>query len=167
MPARLAGGERRRRRSSGSDAEEPVLRGARSARLAVRLAIGVDPHLIEEWTRNQCEDCEWIRARHACSEGARAESLSPTESASMEHKTKSVCESKLQGHRYNGVDALRAEGRERLTFDGAQDKECCQRREAERAQNAKENPERLDFGLSGSVSADSGCSTWWVEPDPA
>ena len=58
MPARLAGGERRRRRSSGSDAEEPVLRGARSARLAVRLAIGMDPHLIEEWTRNQCEDRE-------------------------------------------------------------------------------------------------------------
>ena len=92
MPARLAGGERRRRRSSGSDAEEPVLRGARSARLAVRLAIGMDPHLIEEWTRNQCEDRGEIRAMHACGDGARAESLSPTESASMEHKTKSVCE---------------------------------------------------------------------------
>ena len=38
---------------------------------------------------------------------------------------------------------------------------------SERAQNAKEIPERLDFGLSGSVSADSGCSTWRVEPDPA
>ena len=38
---------------------------------------------------------------------------------------------------------------------------------AERAQNAKEIPERLDFGRDVSVSADSGCSTWRVEPDPA
>ena len=74
MPARLAGEERRRRRSSGSDAGVPVLRGARSARLAVRLAVGVDPHLIEEWTRNQCEDREEIRARHACSEGGHGQS---------------------------------------------------------------------------------------------
>ena len=53
--------------AAGSDAAAG--HGEGRARLAVRLAIGVDPHLIEEWTRNQCEDREEIRARHACSEG--------------------------------------------------------------------------------------------------
>jgi hypothetical protein len=46
-------------------------------------------------------------------------------------------------------------------------KSAASEREAERAQNAKEIPERLDFGLSVPVLADSGCSTWRVEPDPA
>jgi hypothetical protein len=46
----------------------------------------------------------------------------------MEHKTKSVCESKLHGHRYNRVNAPSVL-REELTFDGAQDKECSHRRE--------------------------------------
>ena len=85
----------------------------------------------------------------------------------MEHKTKSVCESKLQGHRYNGVDALCVRRGER-GLPSMEHKTKSAASEGKRsAQNAKEIPERLDFGLSGSVSADSGCSTWRVEPDPA
>ena len=74
-----------------------------------------------------------------------------------------VCVSKLQGIDTTGLMPCACEGKKRLTFDGAQDKECCQRREAERAQNAEEIPERLDFGRDVSVSADSGCSTLRVE----
>ena len=75
-----------------------------------------------------------------------------------------VCVSKLQSIDTTGLMPCACRGeRERLTFDGAQDKECCQRREAERAQNAEEIPERLDFGRDVSVSADSGCSTLRVE----
>ena len=61
--------------AAGSDAA--VLRGAaRGARLAVRLAFGMDPHLIEEWTRNQCEDREGDPSGARVRRGARAESLS-------------------------------------------------------------------------------------------
>jgi hypothetical protein len=48
------GGARVQRRGGCCGSDAAVLLGAaRGARLAVRLAIGRDPHLIEEWTRNQ------------------------------------------------------------------------------------------------------------------
>ena len=143
----------------GSDADEPVLRWRRLAWPEARTADrGRGSHFSRSGPETNERIAKGIRTMLACGRGTGR--VPKSASAQLRWSTRQrVCVSKLQGIDTTGLMPCACEGKKRLTFDGAQDKECCQRREAERAQNAKEIPERLDFGLSVPVLADSGCST--------